>query len=89
MSNPKGLYQRYNITKADGSPVDKEAIYFVLRVDQYGDDPKWTKACREALANMGRMLSARGHLPELARDILKLVSKIEEEIIADGLKRHG
>ena len=29
-----GLFQKYIITKADGSPVDPEAIYIVLRIDE-------------------------------------------------------
>jgi hypothetical protein len=29
----QGLYQKYNVTKTDGSPVDPNARYFVLRLD--------------------------------------------------------
>ncbi len=29
----KGLYQKYIIAKADGSPIDPKADYFVLRLD--------------------------------------------------------
>jgi len=28
-----GLRQKYNVTKRDGSEIDPEAVYFVLRVD--------------------------------------------------------
>ena len=31
--NKKGWYQKYIIHKADGSPVDPDAIYMVLRLD--------------------------------------------------------
>ena len=36
--NPNGLHGRYIVTKASGEPVDERAIYFVLRLDQHGDD---------------------------------------------------
>jgi hypothetical protein len=29
----RGLYNKYKVTKVDGSPVDPRATYFVLRVD--------------------------------------------------------
>ena len=29
----KGLYNKYTITKTDGTPVDPNADYFVLRLD--------------------------------------------------------
>ena len=33
MNEDRGLYHKYKVEKADGSPVDPEARYFVLRVD--------------------------------------------------------
>jgi hypothetical protein len=33
MSEQSGLYAKYNITKADGTPTDSGADYFVLRLD--------------------------------------------------------
>ena len=32
-----GLYGKYKVEKADGTPVDPEAVYFVLRVDTDGE----------------------------------------------------
>ncbi len=46
--NPHGLHQRYVVAKADGTPVDPLAIYFVLRIDAHGDDPAHIEACRAA-----------------------------------------
>ena len=44
-AKPKeGLYGKYRISKADGSPVDPEADYFVLRLDT---DPVARRAARE------------------------------------------
>ena len=33
MTEKQGLYDKYIITKTDGSPVDPHAQYFVLRID--------------------------------------------------------
>ncbi len=33
------MHQRYEVPKADGSPVDEDAVYFVLRLDSGGSDP--------------------------------------------------
>lgn len=52
--NPNGLHQRYNVTKADGSPTDPNAVYFVLRIDTETNGPMNSSdflhriACREA-----------------------------------------
>jgi hypothetical protein len=45
----KGLYGKYVITKADGSPVDPSADYFVLRLDT---DPAARAAARTYARNM-------------------------------------
>jgi hypothetical protein len=47
--NPTGLHRRYNVTKADGTPTDPNALYFVLRIDNKGDDAGHIRACRAAL----------------------------------------
>lgn len=31
--NKAGLFGKYKIAKSDGSPIDPDAIYFVLRID--------------------------------------------------------
>lgn len=45
---PPGLYGRYVIAKSDGTPIDPRARYFVLRLDEYGDDQEHVAACRAA-----------------------------------------
>ena len=45
----KGLYGKYIITKADGSPVDPNADYFVLRLDT---DPAARHAARTYARDM-------------------------------------
>lgn len=61
----RGFYRKYHITKADGSPTDPKADYFVLRLDE--DNP-WGHACREAVLGLARNL--RNEFPQLASDLL-------------------
>lgn len=56
----RGLHRKYIITKADGSPVDPEADYFVLRLDT---DPTARHAARTYARNI------EGRNPQLAEDI--------------------
>lgn len=58
----RGLHKKYTITKADGSAVDPEADYFVLRLDV---DP----VARHAARTYARNIEARN--PQLAADIRK------------------
>ncbi len=46
----KGWYRKYVIAKANGSPIDPEADYFVLRLDT---DPAARAAAREYATNCG------------------------------------
>jgi hypothetical protein len=62
----KGLYKKYNIAHADGSPVDPNAQYFVLRIDGSGEN---VNACRKALAAFA--LSTDDY--ELQKDICNLL----------------
>lgn len=79
--NPNGLHRRYVISKADGSPIDPEAVYFVLRLDAGGSDAIHVKACQDAaiayydtireesIENRGR------HLLKLAYELRSLANK--------------
>lgn len=49
VENPKGFHGRYKVEHADGSPIDPNAVYFVLRIDKGGSDPVHVRACRKAL----------------------------------------
>ena len=63
----KGLFGKFNITKASGGPCDPEAYYFVLRLD---DDPAARRAartyaeytCDEVLAK-DLLVTVRGYEP--------------------------
>lgn len=79
--NPKGLHQRYHIQKivpADGTfddgdsnyktvPVDDNAEYFVMRLDEGGKDPEHIKACRIGVNAYADAIAH--HIPELAKDL--------------------
>ena len=65
----EGLKMKYRIAHADGSPCDKGAEYFVLRMDYHdGCDRRHVEACREAI----RCYAAQvlDHLPVLANELL-------------------
>jgi hypothetical protein len=57
-----GLYNKYVISKSDGSPIDPNAVYFVLRVDK---DP----AARAAM----RIYANRTDNGVLAQDIYRML----------------
>ncbi len=82
--NPRGLHAKYLIQKIvpnpaydewgfepqfKTKPVDPEAEYFVLRLDDNGSDLKHIEACREAVLCYAEKI--KNHLPELAEDIFK------------------
>lgn len=46
----EGLLPKYRITKADGTPVNPKAKYFVLRYDRNMKDKKFLTASRVALS---------------------------------------
>lgn len=64
--NPLGLHKKYIIQHADGRPVDPSAEYFVLRLDDGGDDMH-IDACRAALRTYARRI--KRYFPKLADDL--------------------
>ena len=76
--NPNGLHLRYIITKTNGEPVGPEADYFVLRLDNQGDDPVHLQACR--LAALSYADAIEHHLPQLARELRAKVASYEAVI---------
>ena len=63
-----GWKQKYIVAKADGSPVDPKAVYFVLRLDT---DPH----ARVAAAAYAASVKATN--PTLARDIWAKIDEAE------------
>jgi hypothetical protein len=74
MANTKvGLIQKYEIEKNSGESIDKEARYFVLRYDNFGNDDFHRKACRKALKTYANAI--KNDLPLLYKDLLKELKK--------------
>lgn len=66
----RGLYGKYHITKADGSAVDKNAEYFVLRLDSND-----TQGIPEIIAHRIASRNAIVKYAELVKDELPQLSK--------------
>jgi len=78
--NPNGLHQRFVIRKITGwvqtgidkwkaktKAVDKNAEYFVMRLDEGGSDINHIKACRIGIHAYADAIEAT--IPELAKDL--------------------
>lgn len=91
--NPNGLHAKYVIRKVvpiknikpNGKrfrniAVDKDAEYFILRLDYNGKDNFHAWACREAVLHYAKIISS--HLPELSKDIIERygVKSIDESL---------
>ena len=64
-----GIKHKYNITRADGSPVDPQGVYFVLRLDYHeGCDQRHIAACRRAARAYAA--HATDNLPVLSRELI-------------------
>lgn len=71
--NPTGFHARYKVTKADGTPCDPDAVYFVLRIDAGGKDHAHVSACRSALRTY--VDAIWGTTGELAFDLERLLDQ--------------
>lgn len=69
--NPNGLYRKYSITKANGSPCDSNAKYFVLRLDWNGSDKDHVEACR---------MAARAYIKNAPERLQKVASELAKWI---------
>lgn len=59
--NPDGLHRKYIVRKADGSPNDPNASYFVLRLDDGCRDEVHLRACRIAAAQYASEITRTAH----------------------------
>jgi len=69
----RGLYNKYIVSKSNGEPVDNNAEYFVLRLDENGKDKNHIDACRKAIITYAEAIS--DHLPELSKDLYRRYNK--------------
>lgn len=69
---PDGLYQKYIISKTN-EPIDENAEYFILRLDEGGNDKKHIEACRKAVLTYANEI--KEHLPKLSEDLITRYGK--------------
>lgn len=62
-----GLINKYIISRRDGTPIDPEDEYFVLKVSGKGD-PIHIAACRKAVIAYAEAI--KDHLPILSEDLI-------------------
>lgn len=74
----KGLYNKYMISKANGIPTDKNAEYFVLRLDEECE-PQHREACLEAINIYADKI--KNTYPKLSEDIKRkyAIKKTKDE----------
>ena len=68
---PRGIYGKYRVTKADGAPVDPKAQYFVLRLD--------TDSAARAAARMYAQTIRRNN-PTLASDLIRMCDEYDFQV---------
>lgn len=71
--NPDGLYMKYFISKIDGTPVDPNNEYFILKLSGEGDEHH-INACKTAVLAYAEAI--RDHSPKLAEDLINRYSNI-------------
>ncbi len=71
----KGLFQKYQLTKTDGRPVDADGIYFVLKLNS--SDPVHAQASRLAVKMYATTVAQAPRLRKLSEDLWKLVRRLE------------
>lgn len=83
-----GLHRRYKVTKIDRDgkevPPDPNAVYFVLRLDHGGSDPRHILACQEGVLEFARACPNR----RMAAEIRELVAfhrgvMVAKEIVSE------
>lgn len=65
--NPYGFHRKYAVSKADGSPVDPNAEYLVLRLDDGCKQSPHFRASRKAAHTYANEIEEA--MPEVAEDI--------------------
>lgn len=64
--NPNGLFNKYVISRTDGTPINPENIYFLLKLEGEGD-PIHIEACQKAVLKYADEIES--HIPQLAKDL--------------------
>lgn len=66
----KGLIKKYHITKNDGSDIDPNAEYFILRIDPYQKDKNHYNACISGLISYMQYTENKN----LAKDLESIIN---------------
>ena len=66
-----GLYNKYNLSKSNGNPLDDNSEYFVLRLDANGEKHH-VDASRKAILTYAKEIEE--YLPQLSEDLIKKYS---------------
>jgi hypothetical protein len=74
----RGLYQKYNIRKSTGEPVDPKARYFVLRYDKHQKNHQNALAAKAALQLYAELIE--GEFPDLSRDLVNDLNPEQEKL---------
>lgn len=75
----KGLYGKYTITKADGTPTDSYAQYFILRIDTDVHARRALSAYAISLAKSANNAQLEGAIWEWLEDTRGTPAGIKEE----------
>jgi hypothetical protein len=67
MSKQKGVYLKYIVSRVDGTPIDPDDVYFVLKLNGKGDR-NHINACRGAVLKYAELI--KPYLPDLTFDIV-------------------
>jgi len=80
--NEKGLYQKYKVEHADGSPIDPRAQYLVLRLDA----GEYLSACRAGAAAFAEAVEPQN--PKLAQGVRDLLCLLKQSVSDGRLSTH-
>ena len=83
----QGLYGKYNITKADGTPIDTEAQYFILRIDTDAHARRALRAYANSLDRYGGDVELQGDIWRWLTDTSNTPAGITE--VNEAAKRAG
>ena len=79
--NPNGLHLRFRVERTDGKPIDPNAEYFVLRLDDSGSNTAHIAACRKAILTYAKEIEPQ--IPQLAADLQARYGKFGKQVIKE------
>lgn len=83
MTKQNGLYQKYTVQKSDGTPIDPNAKYFILRYDKNDDFGKYS---RRAIFEFAKWAQRNPEFKQLAEDLLYELAERSSQIYGDMIR---